>query len=164
MRIFLRDESGKELKFDLEDANIGVRNGHACAIVRGYCRGAKDPVNLALVNVSTGERDIFELAMFAYLKRATLMGPILWAMIFSTIMMVFGVFYSQIILGRADSISMLESFWWAFFFAFLTFPVFWGLTGMWLRFTEKSRMRKERADLLAQVDARLNAARRAPTP
>ena len=161
MRVFLRDhDAAKETMFDFEGAKLGVRDGHHCAVVRGHCKGAKDPVNLMLINISTNERDFFELGIFAFLNRKRFFGPIWTALGLSLIMIAFGVFFSQVILGHSESMSVLESFWWSLFFAFLVFPIFWWLAGLWQRMDDRARLRRARQALIEEVEARLRGAPR----
>jgi hypothetical protein len=162
MRVFLRDSAGKEMKFDLAETNLGVRDGHRCAVVHGRCPGLKDPAPLMLANLSTDERETFDHGVAAYLRRRRFFGPLWKAFFASLLMTAFGVFYSQIILGHHDSMSVLESLWWAGFFSFLTYPVFWWLAAMWEQMTERARFRRGRAQLLADIEAGLRAHRQTP--
>lgn len=162
MRVFLRQSDGKESKFDLAGANLGVRDGHRCAVVHGRCPGLKEPAALMLANLSTDERETFEPGVAAYLRRRRLFGPLWKAFFASLVMTAFGVFYSQIILGHHDRMSVLESLWWAGFFSFLTYPVFWWLAALWEQLNERARFRRGRAQLLADIEAGLRAHR--PTP
>jgi len=161
MRVFLREDGGREANFDFEGARVGVREGHRCAVVRGRCKGVREPVNLMLVNLSTDEHDIFENALVAYLSAKPMFGAFWKACGAFLLMIPFGVFYSQIILDHARAMSLLESFWWALFFAFLTFPVFWGLAGVWDNMTARQRFKDARIALLDDVQARLRPLRAA---
>lgn len=157
MRVFLRDADGKEDDYDLDGARIGVRDGHRAAIVRGNVPGVREPINLVLINISTDERDVFERNMHAFLYRKPFFGPLWKAFGLAAIMTVFGVFYSQFILQHHDTMTMLESFWWALFFSFLAFPVLWWVAGLFEKITGDAKYKRDRAKLLADIDGRLHA-------
>jgi hypothetical protein len=157
MRVFLRDADGKEDDYDLEGARIGVREGHRAAIARGAVPGVREPINLVLINISTDERDVFERNMHAFLYRKPFFGPLWKAFGLAVLLTLFGIFYSQIIMHHAEPKPLARSFWLAAFFSFLAYPVLWWLTTIYQNVTESMRYKKQRTQLLADIDGRLRA-------
>jgi hypothetical protein len=153
MRLFVKLTDGKEQKFDFEDTELGVREGQRVAIVRGQRKRAPNPSNLMLFNLSSGERDIFEPAVAAYLERRTWFGPplqaVLWAAAVALIFWLVSTFIVREGHGGLMSIIL------ALMFAFLTYPLFWWLCGLWSRFSARSRYKAARSRLIADVEARV---------
>lgn len=155
MRLFVKLTDGKEQKFDFEDTELGVREGQRVAIVRGQRGRAPAPSNLMLFNLSSGERDIFEPAVAAYLERKTWFGPpfqaVLWAAAVALIFWLVSTFIVR--QGHGGLMSVIL----AMMFAFLTYPLFWWLCGLWARFSARSRFKAARSRLIADVEARVAA-------
>ncbi|MGE0828703.1 MAG: hypothetical protein AB7O04_05045 [Hyphomonadaceae bacterium] len=154
MRVFLRCEDAKERDFDFEDAEIGVRAGHQIVVVRGRGPKMERAVNLMLVNASNAEREEYEQGFLA-LYRPPFFGPRWRALGLSAIMLVIGIGLSQWVISPGSSLA--RSFWWALFFAFLAYPVFWGIMALWARMDRKARLARHREAIRRAVAGRLKA-------
>jgi hypothetical protein len=159
MRLFVKLSDGKEQKFDFEDTELGVREGQRVAIVRGQRKRVPGLSNLMLFNLSSGERDIFEPAVAAYLERKAWFGPpfqaVLWA---AAVALIFWGVSSYVVRhGEGGMMSVVL----ALMFAFLTYPLFWWLCGLWGRFSARAKYKAARNRLVADVEARVGAS--APT-
>lgn len=155
MRLFVKLTDGKEQKFDFEDTELGVREGQRVAIVRGQRKRAPAPSNLMLFNLSSGERDIFEPALAAYLERRSWFGPpfqaVLWA---AAVALAFWLVSTFIVRqGHGGLMSIIL----ALMFAFLTYPLFWWLCGLWGRFSARAKYKAARKRLVSEVEARVGA-------
>lgn len=157
MRIFIRDADGREEHYDVEGAEIGVRDGHTIAIVQGRVKGAREPLDLMLANFTTDERDVFEAQLYRFLWKKPFFGPLWKAAGLAAIVFLYGIFHSQIVLGHYRTMSITVSAWWALFFAFLSFPVLWWITGMWDKFTQRARYKKMRKAFIDEVEGKLRA-------
>lgn len=157
MRVFLREPDGKERNYDFAEARIGLHDGHHAAVVRGKIKDAREPLNLMLVNFSTDERDLFERNIAAFLDKPVLFGPKWKALGLSLVMLLFGMGLSHFVISPDKPWSF--AFWMALFFAFLAFPIFWGVTELWTRLTERARFTRERAKLLSEIEGALKAHR-----
>lgn len=155
MRLFVKLTDGREQKFDFEDTELGVRQGQRVAIVRGQRKPAPTASNLMLFNLSSGERDIFEPAVAAYLERRSWFGPPFQAVLWSAaVALVFWVVSAFIV--RHGEGGMMSVFL-ALMFAFLTYPLFWWLCGLWRGFSARSQFMAARKRLIADVEARVAA-------
>ena len=122
MRLFVRHADGKEEKYDFDDSELGVRETQTVAIVRGKVRRAKDPVNLILFNLSSGEHDPFERGLASYLGRKPFFGPLSKAFAFALAVAVIFYLVSHYIV-RHEQGAVMSGFL-AVMFAFLCYPVF----------------------------------------
>jgi len=129
MRLFVRHPDGKEEKYDFDDTELGVREAQTVAIVRGRLRRVKEPVNLILFNLSSGEHDPFERGLASYLGHKPFFGPLAKAFAFSLGVGVIFFLVSDYVVRRGE--GGLMSVFLALMFAFLCYPVFWGACGLW---------------------------------
>lgn len=153
MRLFVRQLDGLEKKYDFEDCELGVRETQRVAVVRGKLKRAAEPVHLILFNLSSGERDEFEPGLAAYLGYTPVFGP-RWKA-------------AACALGVALVFWLVSRFmfhtgpvWAAMFalmFAFLTYPLFWWMCGLWDRTTERIRYRRVRKEFVAEMEQRVRA-------
>lgn len=157
MRVFLREADGKERNYDFAEAKIGLHDGHHAAVVRAKPKGVRDPINLALVNYSTDERDLFESNIAALLDKPVWFGPKWKALGLSALMLLIGMGLSHFVISPGK--GWAYAFWWALFFSFLAFPIFWGVATLWTRLTERARFQRERGKLLAEIETALKAHR-----
>ncbi|MEZ6024392.1 MAG: hypothetical protein R3C16_13485 [Hyphomonadaceae bacterium] len=67
MRLFVRETDGREQKYDFDDTELGVRETQRVAVVRQARAPWREPVNLILFNLSSGEKDCFEPGLAAHL-------------------------------------------------------------------------------------------------
>lgn len=155
MRLFVRDADGREQKYDFEDTELGVRETQRVVIVRGSRKRAREPVNLVLYNLSSGERDAFEPGLAAYLGRRPFFGPLWKAGVLALGVALVFWFVSNFIErdGQGGTMSMF----FAAMFGFLTYPVFWWLCRVWDRITERMRYKAARKRFLKDMDARAQA-------
>jgi hypothetical protein len=168
MRLFVRETDGREKKYDFDDTELGVRETQRVAIVRGRVKRVKEPLNLILFNLSSGEHDTFESGLAAFLGRKPFFGAPWKAAAFA-----FGValvfwFVSNFIMRNGD--GGLMSIMLAGMFGFLTYPAFWWLCAIWDRVSERIRYRRARKRFIAEMAERVrsyapNAAQQAaPAP
>ncbi|MFZ2029626.1 MAG: hypothetical protein WAU68_04900 [Vitreimonas sp.] len=160
MRLFVRHPDGKEEKYDFDDTELGVREAQTVAIVRGKLRRTKEPVNLILFNLSSGEHDPFERGLSAYLGHKPFFGPLAKAFVLSLGVAVIFFLVSDYIVRQGQ--GGLMSVFLALMFAFLTYPVFWGICGLWDRMTERMRYRRIRKQFIDEMAGRVRA--HAPKP
>lgn len=166
MRLFVREIDGKEQKYDFDDTELGVRETQRVAIVRGKPRRALSPVNLILYNLSSGEKDTFEPGLRAFLGHKPFFGPLPKAAAFS-----FGAGAALWLVARfLYDQGVVTSTFFALTAAFLLYPVFWWLCGLWDKATERARYRSARKRFIADMDGRVRAyapqpaAQMAPAP
>lgn len=166
MRLFVRETDGSEKKYDFEDTELGVRETQRVAIVRGQPKKTPHPINLVLYNLSSGERDTFEGGLATHLGHKPFFGPP-W----KAAALAFGValvfwFVSNFI--TRNGYGGLLSVGLALMFGFLTYPVFWWLSSVWDRITERMRYKSARKRFLKDMDGRVRAyaptASAAPAP
>jgi hypothetical protein len=160
MRLFVRHADGKEEKYDFDDTELGVREMQTVAIVRGKLRRSKEPVNLVLFNLSSGEHDAFEHGLSAYLGHKPFFGPLSKAFVFALGVGVIFYLVSHYIV-RHEQGAVMSGFL-AAMFAFLTYPVFWGACGLWDRVSERVRYKRERKRFINEMAGRVRA--HAPKP
>ncbi len=155
MRLFLRETDGKERKYDFEDTELGVRETQRVMVVRGQRKGAASAYNIALFNVSSGERGEFESGLAAYLGRKPFFGPLWKATVLALGVAFIFWFVSNFITrngyGGLLSVSL------ALMFGFLTYPVFWWICRTWDRITERMRYRAARKRFLKDMEGRVSA-------
>lgn len=153
MRLFVRETDGKERKYDFEETELGVRETQRVAIVRARIRDIEDPVHLILFNLSSGEKDTFELALAAHLGRKPFFGP-RWKAFGISLMiaLIFWLVSHFIVHGGEDAILAGV---WAVMFAFLSFPLFWWICATWDRVTEKMRYKAARKRFIAEMTQRV---------
>jgi hypothetical protein len=162
MRLFLREVEGGEKKYDFEDTELGVRESQRVAIVRAKLKGAPEPANLILFNLSSGEKDTFEPGLAAYLGHKPFFGPLWKAAALSLGVAVVFWFASNFIYrsGQGGLMSVML----AGMFAFLTYPVFWWLARVWDRLTEKMRYRAARKRFINEMIGRVRPYAPGATP
>lgn len=166
MRLFVREAEGREQKFDFEETELGVRETQRVAIVRANIKGRPTPMNLILFNMSSGEKDLFEQGLRAHLGYTPFFGARWKAFTYSL-----GV---AIVFWLVSTLQFRTGPVWAFFFAamfaFLLFPLFWWICGLWDRITERARYKRVRAQFIADMESRVRAyaptaaAANAPSP
>ncbi|MBI1252423.1 MAG: hypothetical protein GC189_13250 [Alphaproteobacteria bacterium] len=152
MRVFLRDERGKERHFDFEDADLGVREGHRAVVVRGRRKDMESPATLMLINQSTDEREEYPRG-FDAIYRPPWFGPRWKALGLSAALAVIFYLISHFNFDRPP----LGAAFLAFMFSFLSYPVFWALSWAWDRITQQRRRRAERQRIRDLVSSRLSA-------
>jgi hypothetical protein len=160
MRLFVRELDGQEQKYDFDDTELGVRETQRVAIVRARVRKMRDPVNLMLFNLSTGESDAFETGLAAHLAHRPFFGPLWKALVLSFGVAVVFWFVSNFITRQGG--GGLMSVFLAGMFAFLTYPLFWWLSAAWDRLTERFRYRAARKRFINEMNARVRAYAPAP--
>jgi hypothetical protein len=155
MRLFVRETDGKEQRYDFEETDLGVRETQRVAIVRGKLKRWREPANLVLYNLSSGERDTFEQGLAAYLARKPFFGPPWKAVGFAAGVALVFWFWSNFIErgGQGGTMSIFL----ALMFATLTYPMFWWLCGTWDRITERMRYKAARRRFLSDMDGRAQA-------
>jgi len=155
MRLFVREGEGQEKKYDFDDTELGVRETQRVAIVRGKLKRVKEPANLLLFNLSSGEHDTFENGLAAYLGRTPFFGAPWKAAGFALLVALTFWLYSNFLMrGGAGG---LASTMFAVMFGFLTYPVFWWLCGVWDRVSERMRYRRARKRFIAEMTGRVRA-------
>ena len=155
MRLFVRHADGKEEKYDFDDTELGVRETQTVAIVRGKLRRAKEPVNLILFNLSSGEHDPFERGLARYLGHKPFFGPLSKAFVFALGVAIVFYLVSHYIV-RHEQGAVMSGFL-ALMFAFLCYPVFWGACGLWDRVSESMRYKSERKRFIDDMMGRVQA-------
>lgn len=160
MRLFVRHPDGKEEKYDFDDTELGVREAQTVAIVCGRLRRVKEPVNLILFNLSSGEHDPFERGLASYLGHKPFFGPLAKAFAFSLGVGIIFFLVSDYVVRRGE--GGLMSVFLALMFAFLCYPVFWGACGLWDRVTERMRYKNARKRFIDEMAGRVRA--HAPKP
>ena len=155
MRLFVREGEGQEQKYDFDDTELGVRETQRVAIVRGRLKRVKEPANLILFNLSSGEHDTFENGLAAYLGRTPFFGAPWKAAGFALLVALLFWLYSNFI-SRGGAGGM-GSIMFALMFAVLTYPVFWWLCGVWDRVSERIRYPRVRKRFIAEMTGRVRA-------
>jgi hypothetical protein len=155
MRLFVREGEGQERKYDFDDTELGVRETQRVAIVCGKLKRVKEPANLILFNLSSGEHDTFEHGLAAYLGRTPFFGAPWKAAGFALLVaLVFWLSSNFLMRGGAGG---LASIMFAVMFGFLTYPVFWWLCGFWDRVSERMRYKRARKRFIAEMTGRVRA-------
>jgi hypothetical protein len=155
MRLFVRDDEGKESKYDFEDTELGVRETQRVAVVRGRLKGVKEPVNLILFNLSSGEHDTCEDALEVYLhRRPFFTAPWKAAGCALFVALMFWI-YNNVFTDNAS--GGLTSVVFALMIGFLTYPVFWWLCALWDRVRESTRYARARKAFIADMAGRARA-------
>lgn len=162
MRLFVRETDGTEKKYDFEDTELGVRETQRVAIVRGQIKRVPEPINLILFNLSSNEKDTFERGLRAYLGHKPFFGPLWKAAALSIGVGVVFWFVSNFI--ERNGAGGLLSIFMAAMFAFLTYPIFWWLSSVWDKLTEKMRYRGARKRFLKEMEARVQAYKPSASP
>jgi hypothetical protein len=153
MRLFVRETDGKEKKYDFEETELGVRETQRVAIVRARIKGIEDPVNLLLFNLSSGEKDTFELGLHAHLGRKPFFGPRWKAFAFSLLIAVIFWLVSHFLVRHGE--GAITSGFLAAMFGFLAFPLLWWICATWDRITERMRYRAARKSFIAEMEQRV---------
>jgi hypothetical protein len=155
MRVFLREADGKDQKFDFDDAQLGVRAGQRVAVARGVLDGVREPINLMLCNLSTGEQEIFERAVAVFLFSKPGFGPLLQGLVMAGAVWLITVALTHFVM--TPGMSYIASFWYGAFVAFVLFWALWGAAHFWSRVTARGRFRRARAAFIADVETRVKA-------
>jgi hypothetical protein len=155
MRLFLREGDGKDQKYDFEDARLGVRQGQRVAVARGALRGAPEPVNLMLCNLSTGEHEVFEHALTLFLVDKPTFTPFWQGMVMAGAAWIITTLAMFLII--TPGVSFAGAAWYGVFVAFVLFWPLWGLAYSWDRMTERGRFRRAREAFIADIEARAKA-------
>lgn len=153
MRLFVRELDGAERKYDFEDTELGVRETQRVAIVQGVPKRGKAPVHLILFNLSSGESDIFERGLRAFLDDGpkvasplkALIAGLAWALLFWLVAR-YGFAKSE---GFANVYSVMS--------ALLLLPFFWWGARAWDNFTQEWRYQAACKKLIADADGRVRA-------
>lgn len=153
MRLFIRETDGKEKKYDFDETELGVREEQRVAVVRAKIKGIDEPVNLLLFNLSSGEKDTFELGLAAHLGHRPFFGPRWKAFIFSLFIGLIFWLVSHYVVRHGQGAVM--SGFLAAMFAFLAFPLFWWLCATWDRVTERIRYKGARKRFIAEMSERV---------
>jgi hypothetical protein len=154
MRLFVHEIDGRERKYDFDDTELGVRETQRVAIVRGRVKRAKEPVNLLLFNLSSGEHDTFEDGLAAYLARKPIVGAVGKAVLLSAL-----VALITWVVPRLYDIGYegLLGVGLAIMFGLIGFPVFLPLCRVWDRVSERIRYKRARARFIAEMTGRVRA-------
>jgi hypothetical protein len=158
MRVFVREDDGREGDFDFPSDKVGVRDGHRIVIVRASDKAAPEPANILLFNVSTGEREEFGLGRFT--ERAPAIGP-KW----SAALIALGIgtaFFFYFALALA--MGALGAFFWAAFIAFVLYWPLWGVAWIYAKIAAPIRAERARNAIRAEIEGRLAAHVRTPAP
>lgn len=155
MRLFVKETSGKERKYDFEDTELGVRETQRVAIVRGKARGDPQSYNILLYNLSSDERGEFESGIAHYLRHKPFFGP-LWKAAGFALLVAFLFWFVSNYITRNGYGGML-SVGLSLMFGFLTYPVFWWLARTWDRVMGERRFKAARQRLLDEMDGRVRA-------
>jgi len=162
MRLFVRDDEGKEQKYDFDDTELGVRETQRVAIVRGRLKGVKAPVNLILFNLSSGEHDTFEDELVAYLHKTPFFTAPWKAAGFASIVALLFWLYNNVFTNGGSGGPTSVVF--AAMIGLLTYPVFWGLCRLWDQFGERTRYARARKTFIADMAGRARAYERRAAP
>ncbi len=153
MRLFVRDLDGKEQKYDFEGTELGVRDTQRVVIVRGAVKGAKQPVNLVLINQSSGEHDTFEPGLRAFLAVRSWFSPPLQAI--AAALIFFVLFWLVTHFGMGKSAGFANTY--GFFSAAMLFPIFWWIAAKLDALSYEWRFRAARSRLIADARGRARA-------
>lgn len=153
MRLFVRELSGPETRFDFEDTDLGVRQTQRVAIVRAKFKAHPDPINLMIFNLSSGEMDTFEPALEALLGRTPLFGP-RWKAFFAALLAAAATWLLSRFALNQSAVGA------GFIAAAVTLAVYpltlWGAR-TWDRVTEDMRYRNARKRFIEEMWARVKA-------
>jgi hypothetical protein len=152
MRLFVREDGGKEAKYDFEETELGVRDTQRVAVVRAKFKNREEPMNLILFNCSTGEKDCFENGLFAHLSYRPFFGA-KWKAFFFSLLIAFIFFCVSFYVVRRGQGSVTSTSL-AVMFAFLLYPLLWWICATWDRVTERIRYKKARKDFIAEMEGR----------
>lgn len=155
MRLFVRQTDGVEKKYDFEDTELGVREGQRVAIVRGQLKKWPEAENLMLFNLSSGEDDVFEASLAAYLGHKPAIGPVLKAALLS--LAVAFTYWIAATLGASEGSDGMTRLGFAVLYAVLSYPVFWWLWRTWDRLTQNARYRAARKRFIDEMNGRVRA-------
>lgn len=162
MRLFVREDGGKEHNYDFEETELAVRETQRVAITRAKFKNRKEPLNLILFNLSSGEKDCFESGLFAHLSYRPFFGA-KWKAFFFSLFIAFIFFcVSFYIVRRGQGAVTSTSL--AVMFAFLLYPVMWWICATWDRVTERIRYKKARKEFIAEMEGRARVYAAATTP
>lgn len=152
VRLFVREDDGQERSYDLQGVKQHVREGQRVMIARARLRGRDDPAPLALFNISSDDRDLFEPGFRALLDKPPAFGVLLKTLGLTLALFVLGLFQFSIVVpqGREAPYSAL-------FLALLFSPVFWLASSFWQRRVNRARYRKARDALVRHLEGRLPA-------
>jgi len=106
------------------------------------------------------QHDPFEQGLSRYLGHKPFFGPLAKAFVLSLGVAVIFFLVSDYIVRQGQ--GGLMSVFLALMFAFLTYPVFWGICGLWDRMTERMRYRRIRKQFIDEMAGRVRA--HAPKP
>ncbi|HYD87263.1 MAG TPA: hypothetical protein VEA80_07300 [Vitreimonas sp.] len=153
MRLFVRELDGRENKYDFEDTELGVRETQRVAIVRGAAKGARQPVNLMLFNLSSGESDAFERGLRAFLGEKPFFNAFLKAVAIALGIVI--VFWLTARFGLAKTIAWANVY--SIMTALLLFPLLWWGAAQWDKLTREWRYQNLRKRLIADATGRVRA-------
>jgi len=154
MRLFVREGEGQERKYDFDDCELGVRETQRVVVVRGKIKRRKEPVNLILFNLSSGEHEPFEQGLALYLARKPLLGPIgkgLLASVLVAIIAWLTQLWSPIGYEGGLAIAL------AIMLGVVAYPVVWFIARVWRRISEKGRYRRARQRFIDEMRGRVRA-------
>jgi hypothetical protein len=155
MRLFLREMTGKENKYDFEDTDLGVRETQRVVVVRGQGKGDRQPYNILLYNLSSNERGEFEAGLAIYLRRRAIFGPIGQAVGLALLVALTAWLVPTFI--TRNGYEGLLGVGLALMFGLLAFPVFWLICRAWDRITEAMRYSAAKKRFLRDMDGRVIA-------
>jgi hypothetical protein len=154
MRLFVREMDGRERKYDFDDTELGVRETQRVAIVRGRPKRHKTELNLILFNLSSGESDTFKDNLAVYLGRTPVIGALGKAFIFSALVALITWVAPQLLgVGYNGALAIAL----AAMFALIGFPLFWWLSSVWDRVSERIRYRNALKRFIADMTTRVQA-------
>jgi hypothetical protein len=159
MRLFVREDDGREQKFDFDDTELGVRETQRVAVVRGRMKRVRDPFNLMLFNLSSDEHDTFESGLSLYLGRTPFLPPPWKALVLALgVALIFWIMNDLMRGGGGGGTAILL----ALVMGGITYPVFWWLCALWDRVGERIRYRHARKRFIADMTGRVRAYARRP--
>lgn len=163
MRLFVREDGGKEHAYDFEETELAVREEQRVAIARAKFKNREEPMNLILFNLSSGEKDCFESGLAAHLGYRPFFGA-KWKAFFFSLFIAFVFFcVSFYVVRRGQGAVTSTSL--AVMFAFLLYPLLWWICRTWDRVTERIRYKRVRKEFIAEMEGRARVyAKTAATP
>lgn len=154
MRIFIRD-GAEEDDYDVDDDEIGVRDGHSVVLARARDAHVREPVNLLLFNVSTDERREFARNFALFTDRPALFGP-RWKATGAAALFFLAAFAFAALLLWPEA-GMAAWITWPLIWTILVWPVFWAAAWAWDAITRPIRAERARNAMRAEIEARLAA-------
>jgi len=155
MRIFVRDDAGKEDDYDFEESSVGVREGHRVVVVRASDKKVPKPVILVLHNLSNSEREEVEENFALFTDRPYVLSPAVVGFLWALGTFVLGFLASRFVVSPDKGMGW--NIGWPLMAAILGFFGFWGLTVAWRAILRRSKSERGRNAIRAEIQGRLAA-------